>query len=184
MRQYYTLVAGLRELSFDGKVDADAVRAEIREGVSAGDRAYVDMLLSGDRDGASRSGSRFLREWFAFDGDVRTTAAALVARRFGLHYEGLPSNDAVRNIMSGGDVLERERALDRLRWKTVDDLTTFDYFDIDKLLGYLVKVDILERWSSLDADIGREKLNKMIYEDKVDGTYGNSEIFCRSTNNG
>lgn len=162
MRQYYTLVAGLRELSFDGKVDAEAVRAEIREGVSARDRVYVDMLLAGDRACAERSGSRFLREWSAFDRDMRNTAAALVARRIGMQYDGVPTNEAVRTIMAGGDILERERALDRLRWRTADELTTFDYFDIDKLLAYLVKVAIVERWSALNAEEGRERLAAIV----------------------
>ncbi len=174
MRQYYTLVAGLRELSFDGKVDAAAVRAEIREGVSAHDRVYVDMLLGGDRAGAERSGSRFLREWSAFDRDMRNTAAALVARRLGMQYDAQPTNEAVRSIMAGGDIIERERALDRLRWKTADELTVFDYFDIDKLLAYLVKVGILERWSALDAEQGRDRLSAIV----------NGEEFCEVTVNG
>jgi hypothetical protein len=162
MSKYYTLVAGLRELAFEGKVDAVAVRDEHPQGVSPRDRVYVDMLLGGDLDSAGKSPNKFLREWAAFDRDVRGTVAALVARRLGVMYDGAPTNEAVRAIMAGGDVLERERALDRLRWRTADELTVFDYFDIDNLLAYLVKVGILERWAALDAERGREVLGKLV----------------------
>ncbi len=169
MSMYYALVAGLRELSFDGIVDAPAVRREIREGVSRRDREYVDLLLSRDYDACSRSGSRFLREWSVFDSGVRRTVAAIVARRLGVPYDMHPTDERVRGILSAGNILERERGLDRLRWEVAGELSVFDYFNIDAVLAYLVRVQILERWLALNAERGKEVLNKLVYENDGEG---------------
>ena len=38
----------------------------------------------------------------------------------------------------------------------------FDYFDIDALLSYLVRVNIVARWSRLDPARGRELFARLV----------------------
>lgn len=195
MSQYYTLVAGFRELSLNGEnrgFDAGEIRARVREAVSKHDRGYVDLLLGGGREDyyaeCARSRCRFLREWSAFDRNLRNVGAALAARRlglpvsdalvgegyivdalsrsaaadFGLRGEVSYVDTMVAAMSEGGNIIEKERAVDRLRWQMADELTLFNYFDIDKVLAYLVKVGILERWTALDAGRGGEILAGMV----------------------
>lgn len=63
-----------------------------------------------------------------------------------------------------GDPIAAERAVDQLRWDMVNDLTTFAYFTIDTVLGFCVKLDMVERWQSLDPEIGRERLERLVTE--------------------
>jgi len=136
---------------------------------------------------AERSSNRFLREWSRFDRRLRDIAAAYTARRKGMDVAGvLVGDDGITDklkndytpdfglkgtfdkvdelisILDSDDMLAKERRIDELRWDEVDDLTVFDYFDIDFILGYLVKVSIVCRWMVLDKDAGRRMLGRLI----------------------
>ena len=54
------------------------------------------------------------------------------------------------------NLVEKERKIDAIRWNQAEELSTFDYFDINALLAYLVKVNIVARWTRLDDKQGRE----------------------------
>ena len=38
------------------------------------------------------------------------------------------------------NLVEKERKIDRIRWREAEELAAFDYFDIDAILSYLVRV--------------------------------------------
>ncbi len=134
-----------------------------------------------------RSGCRFLKRWAEFDRTMRNVSAALAARRlgvapaeaivgegdvesalarssaadFGLRGEVDYLEQVMAAASEGGDMLEKERRMDEIRWNMADELTSMNYFDIDFLLGYLAKVNIIYRWSSLDAESGRRMLERL-----------------------
>lgn len=136
-----------------------------------------------------RSSCRFLREWYAFDRDLRNIGAAFAARAqqreiapelvgggpvvealarsnsadFGLKNE-VDYVETLVQVLSLPNVLEKERRLDALRWQTADALTVFDYFGIDYLLGYLSKLNIIHRWMALDRNEGKKILEKLVAE--------------------
>lgn len=134
------------------------------------------------------TGCRFLREWSAFDRTLRNIAAAISARvvsrpveevlvgggdvveqlqrssaaDFGLRGE-LPYIDAVlAAVNEEQNLLEKEHKIDRIRWREAEELSTFDYFDINAILSYLVRVNLGARWSRLDAARGRELFARLI----------------------
>jgi hypothetical protein len=57
-----------------------------------------------------------------------------------------------------------EKNIDQLRWETLDELTTFTYFQIETLCAFYIKLGIVERWLSLDPAFGKEKLNTLLKE--------------------
>ena len=67
-------------------------------------------------------------------------------------------------ILGSDDILGREKALDDLAWKKIDALTTFDYFDLDAILGFLTKLKIADRWAKLDPETGRTLFRKITEE--------------------
>ena len=67
------------------------------------------------------------------------------------------------------DLLKRERSLDSLVWDKIGELTLFSYFDLDSVLGYIAKLHIIDRWTSLDVETGREMFFNLI--DEVRGTF-------------
>jgi hypothetical protein len=140
---------------------------------------YYDYVLS--------SAAGFLADWFAFERDFKNILAALSARRHGLSSEGqlignnpvtealrksnardfglsqeYPYVDKLLKIEEQSDLLERERIITQLKWNQIDEVNTFHYFTIDRLLGFMLKLISYERWSMLDPDQGREVLEGKI----------------------
>ncbi len=136
------------------------------------------------------SRSRFLRQWSRFDRTLRNVTAAVAARAagrnveetvvgeddlaeqlrrssaadFGLRGE-LPWLDAVLAAVNDeANLVEKERKLDLIRWSEAAEMATFNYFDIDAILSYLVRVNIVARWTRLDAARGREMFARLLAE--------------------
>jgi len=134
--------------------------------------------------------NRFIKEWFELERNIRNILVAINGRNHKLEYAkyligddymvknlsqshaadfGLgkehPLFDSVFRIWEQNDILYRERGYDILRNKWIDDQNFFDYFNINRLLGYYSKLRIIRRWLTADAELGKEvfhdTLNKL-----------------------
>ena len=153
-------------------------------------RSFENALLNAYYEECARSKSGFLREWSEFDRTLRNVTAAVTARAagrpieevtvgegdiveqlrrssaadFGLRGE-LPWIDAViAAVNDEANLVEKERKIDRIRWDEAVGLSVFDYFDIDAILSYLVRIGIVARWTRLDAARGREMFARLMAE--------------------
>ena len=194
MNNYYYIVASLPVLSHEWKPGAEtpqSIRQDILEQCSGKDRQLVMLLEDGFVDGnltpdfyrtALAHRNRFIREYFRFDLSVRNAKVRYLNRALGRDPEKdtvVLDEDATEEtfdeassldaILHGKDILERERGIDDLIWGKIDDLTTYDYFDIEAILGFLAKLHIVERWYTLDEQTGREMFRKLVEE--VRGTF-------------
>lgn len=194
MNNYYYIVASLPVLSHEWKPGAEtpqSIRQDILEQCSGKDRQLVMLLEDGFADGnltpdfyrtALAHRNRFIREYFRFDLSVRNAKVRYLNRALGRDPEKdtvVLDEDATEEmfdeassldaILHGKDILERERGIDDLIWGKIDDLTTYDYFDIEAILGFLAKLHIVERWYTLDEQTGREMFRKLV--DEVRGTF-------------
>ena len=151
---------------------------------------FEKALFGAYYEECARSSSRFLREWSVFDRNLRNISAAVAARAagrapeevivgggdvaeqlqrssaadFGLRGE-LPYIDAViAAVTDEPNLVEKEHKIDLIRWNEATELSTFDYFTIDAILAYLVKVDIVARWTRLDPAQGRAMFERLIAE--------------------
>ena len=70
----------------------------------------------------------------------------------------------MREILSGSDILARERGLDDVMWEKADSLTELDLFDIDIILAFIAKIKIADRWNKLDPETGRELFRRLVSE--------------------
>jgi hypothetical protein len=85
------------------------------------------------------------------------------ARDFGLSNE----IDDIENIVQIFDIenfLDRELKLDNHTWQFIDDITFFNYFSIEKVLGFVQKLFIVERWFELDKEKGQQIFNRLLEE--------------------
>jgi hypothetical protein len=131
--------------------------------------------------------NRFLKEWYSFLLLFNNTLSAINCRNddsditpqmvgkgefvealtrsqaadFGLKQE-IDFLEPLLQITEQTDIIERERRLDMLKWDMADEITTFDYFNINKVLAFLVKAGIVYRWSKLDSKIGAEMFKKLV----------------------
>lgn len=174
---------------------ADTVRAYADpEGEQAEEldmnRRFETALFDAYYAECARSSSRFLREWSAFDRNLRNIIAAVAARvagrpaeevvvgggdvseqlqrssaaDFGLRGE-LPWIDAlIAAVNDETNLVEKEHKIDLIRWNESVGLAAFDYFDIDAILSYLVRVNIVARWTQLDERRGREMFGRLLAE--------------------
>lgn len=83
------------------------------------------------------------------------------SRDFGVSQE-LEYFDTLQRIAEEPDIYDRERKIDRFRWDWLEENTVFDYFNIEYIFAYLCKLQILERWVSLNAEEGEKVFRKLI----------------------
>ena len=83
------------------------------------------------------------------------------ARDFGLASE-LDYFDQLLKISEADDLVDREKKLDQIRWKWMEDKTFFDYFYIERLYVFLLQLEIIERWISLDKEKGNQMFREII----------------------
>ncbi len=133
-------------------------------------------------------GNAFLHDWIEFELKLKNLIAAINGRKhnfsyadalipggefaiqlvsgnkktdFGLTDDELPVKDVIK-MMDNPNLLVKEKYLDNLRWRWLDEHTFFHYFTVEKLLAYYVKLGILSRWHKLDSRWGRKCLHKML----------------------
>lgn len=133
--------------------------------------------------------NNFLREWFEFDLDLRNICSAYTARvkqididrvivssgdiqtllitspavDFGL--KGVCDyTEELISTLGNDDMLLKEHKLDNIRWNKINDMSTFNYFNIDSILAYIAKISIINRWLMLDKETGRKMLKKLTDE--------------------
>ena len=194
MNNYEYIIAGLPLLSPDARsaqVDADEVIAEIRSQCSKKDNALIDFLLEGynqetlGRDFYLKALShrdRFIREYFAFDLELRNAKVRYINRALGRapmqdivvldqsEDAELPEPDLeMDEVFIADDLIQRERRIDDFIWAKVDNLVLMDLFTMDRILAFIVKLRIIDRWMKLDENTGREMFRKLV--DEIRGTF-------------
>ncbi|MBD3272569.1 MAG: DUF2764 family protein [Elusimicrobia bacterium] len=141
----------------------------------------------------------FLRQFFMFDRTLKNFTTAVLERKlkknfiefivghdeyttdmmrysnmadFGLGAE-LAYTTRVMEMIDAEAYYELERYEDRLRFEKIDELNRFNYFGIDHILGYCIKLHIRERWAQLQHDRGRHRLSQMTEKD-----IGNTALYA------
>ena len=182
-----------------GEHSLDEYFAGVRELLSVKDNTVLDLIEKGfDKDSlgldfykqALSHRIEFIREFFLFDLNVRNQKVRYLNEALGRNPEkdvlkltdpeaeetGLEPEEPefkeagkLQNILEGKDILARERGIDDLYWEKIDELTLFDYMNFEKILGIIVKMMIIRRWTILDEQTGREMFKKLV--DEVRGTF-------------
>ena len=171
---------------------------EITDLCSSKDRELMGFLLSGYLEEnlnaefyakALVHSDKFIREYFRFDLNIRNAKVKYLNKALGRPADkdvlsfGEDTDQCVldaveaefeeaaelETILNSGDILSRERGIDDLMWEKISDLTTFNYFDMDAVLGFITKLNIVARWYKLDEQTGREMFKKLV--DEVRGTF-------------
>jgi len=146
-----------------------------------------DQLAALYYDYAMKCSNDFLSSWFEFNLNVNNILVALTARKFKMDVSslvvgdteisnllrksnardfGLSSEidylDQVIKISEITDLVDREKKLDQMRWKWMEDKTFFEYFSIERLYVFLLQTDIIERWLTLDKEKGNQMFREII----------------------
>ncbi|MBN2856913.1 MAG: DUF2764 family protein [Candidatus Delongbacteria bacterium] len=131
----------------------------------------------------------FANRWFNLELNMQNIFAALTARKFGMSAEeeiinlnevseallksgsrdfGLTGEfehiDKLISIFETEDLVRREKEIDLFKWEWLNDNTFFNYFTIEQLISYYIKLRMIERWITLDPATGKELFEKFTQE--------------------
>lgn len=135
------------------------------------------------------SNNAFIASWFEFNLNLNNILTALAARKyklevssvivgatsiceqlrtsnardFGLN-ETLEYFEALQRIADIEELVEREKKVDMLKWKWLEDESFSHYFTIERIFVFLMQLEMIERWISLDKEKGNELFRKMIQD--------------------
>ncbi len=146
-----------------------------------------DLLASLYYQYAMSCKNQFISEWFEFNLNVNNILSAYAARKYKLDVASVivgntpaceqlrTSNardfglgdtidymDQVQRISETEELVERERKIDTLKWKWLEEQSFFYYFTIERIFVFLMFLDMTERWISLDKQKGYELFRQMI----------------------
>ncbi|WP_321332256.1 DUF2764 family protein [uncultured Bacteroides sp.] len=136
---------------------------------------------------AMRNGNEFITRWFEFNLTVNNILVALIARKykqdvaqsivgqteisealrtssardFGLTNE-LDYFDQLVKISEIADLVEREKKLDALKWSWMENAVFFHYFTIERIFVFLIRLEMVERWISMDKEKGNQLFRSII----------------------
>lgn len=152
-----------------------------------------DMLTSDYYSYAMKTKNSFVSAWFEFNLNLNNIQSAISARKykidvaptivgdtevcemlrtsnardFGLG-DTLAYLDNIQRISEIDDLVEREKKVDQLKWNWLEDESFFDYFTVERLFVFLLQLEMIERWISLDKDKGNELFRALIQSLKND----------------
>ncbi|HYQ58761.1 MAG TPA: DUF2764 family protein [Draconibacterium sp.] len=137
--------------------------------------------------------NNFLRQWFGFELNLKNILTASNCLKFnydlGTHLLKVYENSEVYALLINNklkasyfeehipfheeifkiadfelELIEKEKAIDKLKWNYLEENTAFHYFTIEKILAYTIKLLLVKRWSTLDKATGIKLLNKLVDE--------------------
>ncbi|MDO4703923.1 DUF2764 family protein [Tannerella sp.] len=83
------------------------------------------------------------------------------ARDFGLS-ETLDYLPELLRIAEETDLLMREKKIDLLKWNWLEEHTFFKTFDFESVFAYLLRIEMIERWTALDKVSGEQTFRRMV----------------------
>ena len=126
-----------------------------------------DIISNADIDGTSHSDHPILRVWDEFELGFRREMAQLRGARLGwsqdihgqLRSYDQSFSEALRIAVNHESPYEAELIVAQQRWKYLDSLSTNHAFDLVMLIIYHLKLQILERLSVMNNELGEQEFD-------------------------
>lgn len=149
--------------------------------------SWEDQLASLYYEHAGQSANKFINQWFEMNLNINNILAAVACRK--LNRDPLSAilgtsdiSEAIRQsgqrdmglvglleyletilrITEEKDLYLREQKLDAFRWKWLEEHAFFHVFTIEQVFAYLIKLDMIERWTSMSAEKGEAIFRSII----------------------
>lgn len=150
-------------------MSVEAFRQECQRLLSAQDNALMERIWALEEIPCA-TGNHFLDSWNRFEHALRNELTWHRADRLDqdpLKYLRGPRvldplyAEEVNRIFKMEDLWEAEKALNKMKWRFLDDLATGHYFDIEFLLIYALRLKMLERFQEYASPVGRDFLREL-----------------------
>ncbi len=175
---YYYLVSSLPGLTMDSTpgITLATFQSLCEDHLDACDRqALAEVLNPGDAELPATH--PFADRWVGYETQLRNAVTRIRAGRrqedagpFLRDHSGFDVGieEGVDEAFNLPSPLAREQALDRIRWRILDEITGVDPFAVDAVLAYGAKLQLAERWAGMDAERGQARINAAISETPSD----------------
>jgi hypothetical protein len=149
----------------------------------------IKILIAGWYKLLRNSGLQFLKDFADYKQNMSNIILALNGRKYNLAFEeSLLANDEITEALKKSrskdfglaneindiesiiqifemeNILERELKLNSHLWNFLDEITFFNYFTIEKVLAFVQKLFIVERWFKLDKEKGQQIFKQLLEE--------------------
>lgn len=175
-QQYYFFCASLSMLTFGSKPpmsNEDFIK-QISGNVAAKDSEILlsARLLPGKK---IKKNHPALKVWVGFETMLRNEMVNFRAKKLGkdpLDYfrgEYVPAPNLIRLVLeaSGEETpLEVERGIDRARWEKLEEMEQQHFFDLQFLIVYFLKLQILNKWDNMKTEKARKILRELLPPEK------------------
>jgi hypothetical protein len=106
-------------------------------------------------------GGEALVEWQSYDNFLREQLVRKrKERKEGKQHESGLSEE-VKRVFEGENPLDKEKRLAQVRMDFIDSITSRYFFDLNWLVLYYLKVQIMERLSTFEKDKGEQRFYKL-----------------------
>ena len=120
---------------------------------------------------ATTTDNYFARDWYKYEKILRNSSVKNRVAK--LNKDPIPylkpeekiytdMERGVQDSFSATTPLEKEMALDRLRWRIIDSLETGHFFDLEKLCAYKLRLLICEKWVGRKMEDGQKNLDTVL----------------------
>lgn len=182
----------------DAPISLEKLDELLDEQLSQSDKKLLDLLRVPIDEATLEEGlkakNHFIQEWFAFNRDINNVMVAQICRKHGFNAkqqivgedevaEQLRTHSAQKdfglNELSGDyqavlalaqieDLMQREKAIDAIRFEWLQERTEFDFFSSEMVFAYYLEAVMLHRWSLLTVEEGEKVFRALVADLKKD----------------
>ncbi len=182
----------------DVPVSLEKLNELLDEHLSASDKELLDLLRvpidAETLEQGLHADNRFVRAWFAFNQDMNNVLVAQICRKHGFDVKqqivgqgevaeqlrthatqkdfGLNEVDGdfqtILALAQIENLMEREKAMDAIRFEWLQERTEFDFFSAEMVFAYYLEAVMLHRWSLLTVEEGEKVFRELVADMKKD----------------
>lgn len=182
----------------DVPVSLEKLNELLDEHLSASDKELLDLLRvpidAETLEQGLHADNRFVRAWFAFNQDMNNVLVAQICRKHGFDVKQqivgqgevaeqlrthATQKDFGMNEVDGDfqtilalaqieNLMEREKAMDAIRFEWLQERTEFDFFSAEMVFAYYLEAVMLHRWSLLTVEEGEKVFRELVADMKKD----------------
>ncbi len=168
---YYYFVASLSMITFDSKqfISVENFLQEGKRLLSSKDFFLLRDILS-DEEKKIQTGSKVYKAWKEFNRKFRNEMVWFRAEEAGkdpLEYIrgerqiDLYFVDIIQQAAKKNNLREAEEMLDRVRWQYLEELSQWEYYNLEFIICYGLKLKILERHQEFASSKGQAILDEL-----------------------
>ena len=162
---YYYFVASLPHINYGDKppFSSGEFREQCMSNLKSGDSALIRYCSFDPKlavETIEKTGSTFIDMFMLRERTMNLTLASLRAARFKRPFSedvprDMPRSEALaKAAFEMEDPLDAELSIDRARWGVLDEMLGLDFFGVNRVYAYLLKLILLERKQRLDTEKG------------------------------